>query len=164
VGKGEGEGGRSTNNLALGVVLGSMARALELVLSSDPRDDAAKMGADGIDSEVLNGTIGTDDEVGGVTPEALGKRVVSSLVGGEPRGGLDVSSEGILSSNSTASSPSRLGNEEEGIGNSLGKECSVSAHGLNLLQCRDLTREPAGRATPPRRRRFMRFLLFMSGT
>ena len=119
MGEGEGEGGRPTDHLALRVVLRSVARALELVLSPDPGDDAAKMGADSVDSEVLYGTISTNDKVGGVSPESLGKRVVSSLMGGEPGLCLHVISEGVLGSNATASTSSALGDKEKGIGNGL---------------------------------------------
>lgn len=96
-----------------------MAGALELVLSSDPRNHAAQMGADCIDSKVLNGSISADNEVGGVSPQPLGKRVVAGLMCSEPGGCLDVSSECILGSNASASTAGCLGNKEKSIGNGL---------------------------------------------
>ena len=45
MGKSEGERGGSTDDDSRGIVLGSVARALELVGGSRPRDNAAKMSA-----------------------------------------------------------------------------------------------------------------------
>lgn len=47
-----------------------MARALKLVLSSDPRHHTAQVCAHSIDAVALNAG-GIDDQVGGVTLEAL---------------------------------------------------------------------------------------------
>lgn len=58
---------RSTDNLALVIVLGSMARADELVLGAVPRHDAAKVRADGVDPVGREGLVGLHDEVGRIT-------------------------------------------------------------------------------------------------
>lgn len=66
----EGQRRRATDDLALGVVLGTVAGALELVLGRDPGNDAAKMGADGVQAEALDLAVGVHDEVRGVTLQA----------------------------------------------------------------------------------------------
>jgi len=96
VGEGEREGSGTTDLKTVGVVLGTVARALELVLRGYPRHDATKMGADGVEAELLDGVVGLDDEVRRVTLETLGESAVTRLVGSEPLGLLDVSAEGIL--------------------------------------------------------------------
>ena len=65
--EGEGEGRGAADHLTLVVVLGAVARALELVLSLVPGHDAAKVGAHGVEAVVLDGAVILDDDVGGVT-------------------------------------------------------------------------------------------------
>merc|ERR1712100_529986 len=73
--EGEGEGRGAADHLTLVVVLGAVARALELVLSLVPGHDAAKaLGEGAVAREVgLEPLLGLDDDVGGVTLEALGE-------------------------------------------------------------------------------------------
>ena len=65
--EGEGEGRGAADHLTLVVVLGAVARALELVLSLVPGHDAAKVGAHGVEAVVLDGAVILNDDVGGVT-------------------------------------------------------------------------------------------------
>ena len=58
---------RPTDNLALVVVLGSVARAEELVLGGVPRHDTTKMRADGVDPVGGEGLVGLHDKVGRIT-------------------------------------------------------------------------------------------------
>ena len=67
VSEGEGQRGGTADDLALVVVLGAVARALELVLSLVPGDNAAKVGAHSVEAEIGNGAVGLDDDVSGVT-------------------------------------------------------------------------------------------------
>jgi hypothetical protein len=61
--QGEGKRGGSTHDGTGRSVLGSVARALELVGGSGPRDDATKMGAHGVQTVALNGLVILDDNV-----------------------------------------------------------------------------------------------------
>jgi hypothetical protein len=63
VGQGEGKRGGSTHDGTGGSVLGSVARALELVGGRRPRDDATKMGAHGVQTVALNGLVILHDNV-----------------------------------------------------------------------------------------------------
>ena len=63
VGKGEGKGGGTADDGTGGGVLGSVAGAHELVVGSGPRDDAAKVGADGVEAVGLKGLVVLDDKV-----------------------------------------------------------------------------------------------------
>ena len=63
VGKGEGKGGGAADDGTGGGVLGSVAGAHELVVGSGPRDDAAKVGADGVEAVGLEGLVVLDDKV-----------------------------------------------------------------------------------------------------
>lgn len=65
--EGEGEGRGAADHLTLVVVLGAVARALELVLSLVPGHDASEVGAHGVEAVVLDGAVILDDDVGGVT-------------------------------------------------------------------------------------------------
>ena len=67
MGEGQGKRSRTANHLPVGVVLGAVARALELVLSLVPGHDAAEVGAHGVEAVVLDGAVILDDDVGGVT-------------------------------------------------------------------------------------------------
>ena len=63
VGKGEGKGSGAANDGTGGGVLGSVAGAHELVVGGGPRDDAAKVGADGVEAVGLKGLVILDDKV-----------------------------------------------------------------------------------------------------
>ena len=65
--EGEGQGRGAADHLTLVVVLGAVARALELVLSLVPGHDAAEVGAHGVEAVILDGAVILDDDVGGVT-------------------------------------------------------------------------------------------------
>ena len=58
---------RTTDDLALRVVLRPVARALELVLCGHPRHNAAEVRADRVQAEALDLFVTVDDQVGGVT-------------------------------------------------------------------------------------------------
>jgi hypothetical protein len=75
---------RSTDDLALVVVLGTVARAEELVLGGVPRHDTTKMRADGVDTVGGEGLVGLHDKVGRITLQDtwfqqsdLGKIIIS---------------------------------------------------------------------------------------
>lgn len=91
-------------------------RALELLVHGVVGDDAAQVGADGVHTEVVDLTLAVNNDVGGVTLEALGQGPVALQVGLQPLGGLDVVAEGILGRDTAAAPASRLGDEEEGCG------------------------------------------------
>jgi hypothetical protein len=59
----EGKRSGSTHDGTGRSVLGSVARALELVGGSGPRDDATEMGAHGVQTVALNGLVILDDNV-----------------------------------------------------------------------------------------------------
>ena len=65
--EGEGQGRGAADHLTLVVVLGAVARALELVLGFVPGHDAAEVGAHGVEAVVLDAAVILDDDVGGVT-------------------------------------------------------------------------------------------------
>jgi hypothetical protein len=73
VGQSEGKRGGSTHDGTGRSVLGSVARALELVGGSGPRDDATQMGAHSVQTVALNGLVILDDNVA-VMREREGKR------------------------------------------------------------------------------------------
>mmetsp|Transcript_33262 Transcript_33262/g.61833 ORF Transcript_33262/g.61833 Transcript_33262/m.61833 type:complete len:203 (-) Transcript_33262:60-668(-) len=75
--------------MTIGGVLGSVAGALELVLSGVPRNNASKVGADGVKSVAVESVLLVDDEVGRVTLDTLNKVTGVLLVGLEPLGGGD---------------------------------------------------------------------------
>ena len=97
MGEGQGKRSRTANHLPVGVVLGAVARALELVLGLVPRDDAAQVRAHSVQPEVREGTILLDDQVRGVTLQALRERVVARQVRLEPFSLLDVVTIRVLS-------------------------------------------------------------------
>ena len=97
MGEGQGKRSRTANHLPGGVVLGAVARALELVLGLVPRDDAAQVRANSVQPEVREGTILLDDQVRGVTLQALRERVVARQVRLEPFSLLDVVAVRVLS-------------------------------------------------------------------
>mmetsp|Transcript_35399 Transcript_35399/g.78577 ORF Transcript_35399/g.78577 Transcript_35399/m.78577 type:complete len:297 (+) Transcript_35399:139-1029(+) len=142
--QGQRQGSRAADHLALSVVLGAVAWALELVLSTNPRDDAAQVGAHGVDTEVLNVAILVHHQVGWVTLQALGQRVVTLGVGLQPLGSLDVVAQGILGSLAATSTTGALGDEEQGVGHSQSTHGQADAsqedqvHGIPLGHVRHL--------------------------
>lgn len=106
----QGERRRAANHLALRVVLGTVARALELVFSLVPRHDATEVRAHGVQAEVGQGAIRLDDEVRRITLQALREGVVAREVRLQPSGALDVVAVrilGRLTSSTTASAAKR---------------------------------------------------------
>ena len=85
-----------------------MARALELVLSLVPRDDATQVRADGVQAEFGQGAIPLDNQVRGITLQALRQRVVTRQVRLQPRSALDVVTVGILSRLASATTTSAV--------------------------------------------------------
>lgn len=63
VSKSKREGSGPTDLLALSVILGAVARAHKLVLSSVPRDNAAEMSAHSVEAILLNGAFASDDKI-----------------------------------------------------------------------------------------------------
>merc|ERR1719183_1133910 len=96
VGKGEGKGSGAANDGTGGGVLGSVAGAHELVVGGGPRDDAAKVGADGV--EALGEGAVTDGLLGKVV---LGEKVVT---------------KGVLGGDAASSATGARGNEEGDVG------------------------------------------------
>jgi len=92
----EAERRRAADHLTLGVVLRAVARALELVLSLVPGDDATQVRAHRVQTKVSERPILLDDQVSGVTLQALRERVVARQVRLEPRRLLDVVTVRIL--------------------------------------------------------------------
>ena len=92
----EAERRRAADHLTLGVVLRAVARALELVLSLVPGDDATQVRAHRVQTKVRERPILLDDQVRGVTLQALRERVVARQVRLEPRRLLDVVTVRIL--------------------------------------------------------------------
>ena len=92
----EAERRRAADHLTLGVVLRAVARALELVLSLVPGDDATQVRAHRVQTKVSERPILLDDQVRGVTLQALRERVVARQVRLEPRRLLDVVTVRIL--------------------------------------------------------------------
>ena len=84
VSQGQGKWGRATHHLALLIVLGSMARAAELVGSLVPGHDAAKVSAHGQECEVLD-VVRSGDEVVRLTLQSLHQLAVVVLVALHPR-------------------------------------------------------------------------------
>ena len=101
----QGERRRTANHLAVGVVLRTVARALELVLSLVPRDDATQVRAHGVETEIADVTILRHHQVRGIALQALREGVIARQVGLQPRRLLDVVAVGIfrrLTSTTTA--------------------------------------------------------------
>ncbi|OUS42331.1 hypothetical protein BE221DRAFT_62951, partial [Ostreococcus tauri] len=92
----QGERSRTADHLTVGIVLGAVARALELVLSLVPRDDATQVRAHRVQAEIREGTVRLDDQVRGVTLQTLGQRIVTRKVRLQPRRLLDVVAVSIL--------------------------------------------------------------------
>mmetsp|Transcript_28493 Transcript_28493/g.70224 ORF Transcript_28493/g.70224 Transcript_28493/m.70224 type:complete len:254 (+) Transcript_28493:229-990(+) len=110
----QGQRRRPADHLALVVVLGPVARALELVLRLVPGHDAAEVGAHGVQAVVLDGAVVLHDDVRGVTLEALGQGAVAGQVGLEPRPLLDLVAVGVLGRLARAAAARARGHEEVG--------------------------------------------------
>ncbi len=81
MGKSQRKGGWTTDLHAINVVLGTVAGALKLVLCGNPGDDASQMGADSVDTEVLDcGSVFSDDKVGGVALQDRQPKVASAEI------------------------------------------------------------------------------------
>ena len=76
MGDSETERSWSSDDFTVLVILRAVARALKLVGVLVPWNNAAQMGADGIDTEIFN-TIGSRNEVGGITFESLNKLAIA---------------------------------------------------------------------------------------
>mmetsp|Transcript_19267 Transcript_19267/g.53941 ORF Transcript_19267/g.53941 Transcript_19267/m.53941 type:complete len:243 (+) Transcript_19267:380-1108(+) len=116
VGQGQGQGGGATHDLALGVVLGAVAGALELVLGRCPGHDATQVGAHSVDAVRLNaGAVLGGHQVGGVTLQALGQLAGAGLgVALQPLVDFDVRAQDVLGGLATAATTTAGGHEEEG--------------------------------------------------
>lgn len=90
-----------------------MAGAHKLVLRLVPRDDAPEMGAHGVERIVLEvGLIVVDNEIGGISAEALDKLPRASIMAREVISLFDTIAEGVLRNDSAASTARGLGHEE----------------------------------------------------
>ncbi len=96
LGKGKREGGRAADNLAVLVVLAAVAGAAELVGRLVPGHNAAQVSANSVDTELLELLVVVDDEVSGITLQALNEGAVASGVGLKPLLEDNVIAEGIL--------------------------------------------------------------------
>merc|ERR1711966_257432 len=106
-------GGGAAHDLAVLVVLGTVARAAELVSGLVPGHHAAKVSAHSVDAEILQGVVLLGDEVGGITLEALHQLAGASRVGLDPVSKLHVVAEGILGNGATTTATG-LGRGEVG--------------------------------------------------
>mmetsp|Transcript_2988 Transcript_2988/g.8669 ORF Transcript_2988/g.8669 Transcript_2988/m.8669 type:complete len:226 (+) Transcript_2988:172-849(+) len=116
VGKGEGKGSGAANDGTGGGVLGSMAGAHELVVGGGPRDDAAKVGADGVEAVGLKGLVVLDDKVSGISLEALGEGAVTDGLLGKVVLGEKVVAKGVLGGDAASSAAGARGEEEGDVG------------------------------------------------
>lgn len=96
---------RASDDFAVFVVLRTVARAHELILSLVPRDNAAEMSANSIDSEVFNATL-SGDQVCCISLKALHELVVARFVRSRPCRQFDVITDPVLSSETAASTAS----------------------------------------------------------
>merc|ERR1719183_2175360 len=116
VGKGEGKGSGAANDGTGGGVLGSVAGAHELVVGGGPRDDTAKVGADGVEAVGLKGFVILDDKVSGISLEALGEGAVTDGLLGKVVLGEKVVTKGVLGGDAASSATGARGNEEGDVG------------------------------------------------
>ena len=93
--KGQGKRSWASDDLAIGVVLGTVAWAHELVFSFVPWHDASQMGTDGVDAKVLDSTV-SGDEICRVALKALHETVVTSWMSSFPSIELDIVSESVF--------------------------------------------------------------------
>jgi hypothetical protein len=118
VGKGKWKGSRSTDNSSGGGVLRSVAWAHELVVGSRPWDNTSQVSAHSIKTIVLKRSVLLNNKVCGISLKTLGKRVVTSLVGGEVILLKQIISKSILGGDSSSSTSGTRGDEEEDVRNS----------------------------------------------
>jgi hypothetical protein len=84
----------------------------ELILGLVPRNDAAKMGTDGVKSEVGKVLLVIEDKVSGITLKTLDELAGARAVGVLPALNGNVVTKGILSNSSTSASARASRNEE----------------------------------------------------
>lgn len=121
-----------------------MARAHELILGLVPWDDATQMRAHSVESIILKiGLIIRDDEIGGISAEALDEFARASEVRVDVSLLLDVGAEGVLCDDTSVAAAARLGHEEEGEGaedaerHGRGGAEEQKVHGVTLGHVRD---------------------------
>mmetsp|Transcript_14545 Transcript_14545/g.38911 ORF Transcript_14545/g.38911 Transcript_14545/m.38911 type:complete len:256 (-) Transcript_14545:16-783(-) len=102
VSDGERKRGRTTGDLAVLIILRAVAWALVLLLRKVPRNDAAQMGAGGVDSERLDLLIITCNEPVRITLQALHELALTGASLLKELRGLDIISERVLRGQSTA--------------------------------------------------------------
>jgi len=115
VGKSKGKRGRSTNNVSIRSVLGSVARAHELVVGGGPWDNATQVGADGVKTVAFEGLVILDNKVCGISLQSLGQRSVSSGLLGKVCLGEEVVTKSILGRDTSGTTSGTRGDEEEDV-------------------------------------------------
>ena len=106
---------RTSDHLPFGVVLRAVARALELVFSLVPRDDATQVRAHRAQAVVSQSAVRLHDEVRRVALQALRQRVIARQVRLQPSGSFDVIALRILCglTGTTTAGAVKHGNERE---------------------------------------------------
>mmetsp|Transcript_13378 Transcript_13378/g.37667 ORF Transcript_13378/g.37667 Transcript_13378/m.37667 type:complete len:219 (-) Transcript_13378:442-1098(-) len=122
VGKSKGKRGRSTNDVSIRGILGSVARAHELVVGGRPWDDATQVSADGVKSVVFKGLVILDNKVCSISLQSLGERSVSDGLRLEVRLREDIVSEGILSGDTGITTSGTRRDEEEDVWDTNGTD------------------------------------------
>mmetsp|Transcript_14424 Transcript_14424/g.38259 ORF Transcript_14424/g.38259 Transcript_14424/m.38259 type:complete len:246 (+) Transcript_14424:73-810(+) len=110
----QGQRRRAADNLALVVVLRAVARADEPVRLPVPGHDAAQVGADRVDAEVLDARLRGHD-VGGIALQALDKLTLVELVGLHPHVKLHGVAVLVASRDGTAGAAANLREEVEDV-------------------------------------------------
>jgi len=120
--KSKGKRSRSTNDVSIGGVLGTVARAHELVVGGGPWDDATQVGADGIETVALERLVILDNKVCGISLQSLGKGSVTCWLLREVGLVHDVVTEGILGRDTTSATSGTRGDEEQDVRDADGSD------------------------------------------
>jgi len=113
--KSEGKRSGSTDDVSIGGVLGSVARAHELVVGGGPWDDATQVSADGIEAIALERLVILDNKVCSISLQSLCQRSVSGWLRTEVGLGHNIVTKGILGGDTTATTSGTRGDEEQNV-------------------------------------------------
>jgi len=122
VGKGKGKRGRSTDNVSIRGVLGSVTRAHELVVGGGPWDNTSQVSADSVKTVVFESLVVLDDEVCGISLKSLGERSISGRLFREVSLGKDIVTEGILCRDTSGTASGTWRDEEKDVRDSDGTD------------------------------------------
>ncbi len=100
MGQGQGQRGGTADHGPFRVVLAAVAGTDELVLAAVPGDHATEMGADRVEADGADGALPFDDQIGGISLEALHQAAVAFGVAGQPAAGHDRNAE-VVEGNGT---------------------------------------------------------------